>query len=186
MRRLVVLSLFVLASPAGFAQAMDRSGLLVDGDFGPVVAEITYGEPSGELRRAVLSFTPTSRGGAPPWNGEVDRAVVVTDEGVWHVVDRLLSSEHQTGVVQAEALLPAPESVVLILLHSTRDPWRGWLVRDAEGYANQEVSYVDQRGRTLRTGPCDPERCLSDVADARGRTEATATSLRLAVGGRTR
>lgn len=181
MRRLLV-ALCLLAASASVAQTPDRPGRDVDGDVGPFVAEIEYGEPSGALRHAALTLTPTAADGTPPWNGDVASVVVVSDKGTWHVVDRLLSSGHQTGVVRAEALLPAPEAVVLLLLRSTRDPWRGWRLRDAEGYANQEVSYVDQRGRPLRSGPCAPDDCLAHVEDAGDRVGVTASSLRLAVG----
>lgn len=100
-------ALCLLAASASVAQTPDRPGRDVDGDAGPFVAEIEYGEPSGALRHAALTLTPTAADGTPPWNGEVASVVVVSDKGTWHVVDRLLSSGHQTGVVRADALLPA-------------------------------------------------------------------------------
>ena len=135
-----------------------------DGDFGPFVLEITYGPGSGNLRQADLSITTARPDGD---HNEIDSVVLVTETGQWHVVDSFLSSGHE-GSVKAEAVLPEPESVILILFLTESGYWEGWPSKVHEGYANQETSYFDQSGRRLRTPPCDPRECLAGVLEEGG------------------
>ena len=157
-RILFCLLALILAVPPASAQVRD-------GDFGPFVLEwYIEGQGGAMFRGSTLTIPPAAPDDTPRWNGELERVVVVTESGQWHVIDSFLSSGHSSGV-RAEAMLPPPESVILILFNTSRDPWRGWLRKDADGYANKEVSYFDQSGRRRRTPPCEPRECFANLID---------------------
>ena len=180
--RLHILAALVLLPAAASAQPDTARPLVVDGDFGPVTLTLDYEQRRGDLRRATLSILPALQD-APMRQPE--QVAVLSRTGQWIMFETFLSSGHTTGF-QAEGVAPAPESIVMILIKPQRGPWRGWKVEEGESYTEVEWTYVNQRGREVRSAPCAPRACFANVVDAFNQAESTASSFRVKISGITK
>ena len=164
-RALLLFSLFLIATTAS-AQPDTARPLGIDGDFGPATLSIEYHQQRGDFRRATLSLASASKDGPAIPQGAIDQIGVLSKDGQWILIDRFLSSG-QTASVQAQAMLPAPDAISMILMKPQRGPWRGWKVEELGGeYTEVEWTYFNQRGREVEAAPCASRACFSNVADA--------------------
>ena len=126
---------------------------------------IEYKETSGAFRQARLALAPLSDGVDPLWRGPLRTVSVLTTAGQWILIDSFLSSGHSSGHhAEAEAMLPAPETVSVILLRPERGPVVGWAVRENEGYTKVEWTLYDQAGEAQQTGTaCELGACLGEL-----------------------
>ena len=123
---------------------------------------IEYAEDRGDLRAATLTIAPLREGIRPPWQGELDAITVLSKSGQWIYVDRLLSYGHSTGV-KAEVMLPAPDAILMVGVHTREGGWIGWqLVEDAYVVTQdlQDWTYYDGSGNRVQPeGGCSTDGC---------------------------
>lgn len=163
------------------ASAQPTRSLITDGDFGPITLSIDYEQRRGDLRRATLSITSSSKENPLP---QIEQVVVLSRTGQWIMFETFLDREPSSGLV-AEGVAPAPEAILMILMKPKDGAWQGWRLENTRDYANMEVSYFTQQGERARSAPCPPRTCFADVVDAFNQAESTASSFRLGLDMRT-
>ncbi|GAB5534637.1 MAG: hypothetical protein Rubg2KO_08860 [Rubricoccaceae bacterium] len=181
-RALLLSSLFLIATVASAQTDRARSNL-IDGDFGPATMVIEYQDGTDLFRPATLTLAPASDKAKPIPRGAIDQIGILSKGNGWIIIQSFLSSGNSTAV-KAEAMLPAPDDISMILIKPQRGPWRGWKVEQgSEGYTEVEWTYFNQRGREVRSAPCAPRACFRDVTDAFNQAESTASSFRVEING---
>lgn len=182
LRLLFVLALLLVTTAASAQPDTARNPLIVDGDFGPATLAIDYEQRRGDLRRATLTLAPTSEDAKPIPHGAIEQIGVLSKGNGWIIIQSFLSSGHTTSI-QAQAMLPAPTDISMILIKPRRGPWYGWKIEEGEGYTEVEWTYFNQRGREVRSAPCEPNACFGNVTDAFNQAESTASSFRVEISG---
>jgi len=179
-RALLLGSLFLIAAAAS-AQPDTARRLAIDGDYAAAILSIDYQQQRGDLRQAMLTF---ASGKDTMHLSPHDKLAILSTAGQWITLNSFLSSDHTTSV-QAEAMLPAPETIQMVLYKPKRGPWQGWNVKQVENNTETEWTYFNQQGREVRSAPCSPRECFTNVVidDAGNEVYTGSSSFRMEISG---
>ncbi|MEO0560327.1 MAG: hypothetical protein AAF170_19335 [Bacteroidota bacterium] len=192
-RILAFSSLFLFAAAATAQPDRTRTSA---GDRSGATMVIEYQDGTDLFRPAELTLTREDDQPLRP--RAIEQIGILSKDMSWILLESFLSSGYG---IQAQAMLPAPDAISMILIKPRRGPWHGWKVEEGEagwkveegeagwkveeGEAgwNVEWTYFNQRGQKVEAAPCAPRACFENVVDAFNQAESTASSFRVEIDG---